>query len=205
MFIRKNLFTLLSVNVPDVRDKRKSWTENLAAYAKEKLVFLDESGVNTNMTRIYGRSLGGNRSVDKAPLNTPVNTTILSSIRINGETAYTTYSGGTTGDKFVEYLKNTLIPTLHDGDIIVMDNMRSHHVKKVSETINGSEKNLTLLYLPPYSPDFNPIEMMWSKIKSILRMIKTRSISMLPDAIKTAFSKITSSDCIGWFSAVGLR
>lgn len=205
MFIRKNLFTLLSVNVPDVRDKRKSWTENLVAYAKEKLVFLDESGVNTNMTRIYGRSLGGNRSVDKAPLNTPVNTTILSSIRINGETAYTTYSGGTTGDKFVEYLKNTLIPTLHDGDIIVMDNMRSHHVKEVSETINGSEKDLTLLYLPPYSPDFNPIEMMWSKIKSILRMVKTRSISMLPDAIKTAFSKITSSDCIGWFSAVGLR
>lgn len=86
-----------------------------------------------------------------------------------------------------------------------MDNMRSHHVKKVSETINDSEKDLTLLYLPPYSPDFNPIEMMWSKIKSILRMIKTRSISMLPDAIKTAFSKITSSDCIGWFSAVGLR
>lgn len=103
MFIRKNLFTLLSVNVPDVRDKRKSWTENLAAYTKENLVFLDESGVNTNMTRIYGRSPGGTRSVDKAPLNTPVSATILSSIRINGETSYTTYSGGTTGDKFVEY------------------------------------------------------------------------------------------------------
>jgi len=193
------------VNVPDVRDKRKSWAENLAAYPKENLVFLDESGVNTNMTRIYGRSLGGTRSVDKAPLNTPGSTTILSSIRRNGETSYTTYSGGTTGDKFVRYLKNTLIPTLHDGDIIVMDNMRSHHVKEVSETINGSEKDLTLLYLPPYSPDFNPIEMMWSKIKSILRRMKTRGISMLPDAIKTAFSKITSSDCIGWFSAVGLR
>lgn len=205
MFIRKNPFTLLSVNVPDVRDKRKSWAENLAAYPKENLVFLDESGVNTNMTRIYGRSLGGTRSVDKAPLNTPGSTTILSSIRRNGETSYTTYSGGTTGDKFVRYLKNTLIPTLHDGDIIVMDNMRSHHVKEVSETINDSGKDLTLLYLPPYSPDFNPIEMMWSKIKSILRRMKTRGISMLPDAIKTAFSKITSSDCIGWFSAVGLR
>ena len=205
MFIRKNLFTLLSVNVPDVRDKRKSWTENLPNYTKEKLVFLDESGVNTNMTRIYGRALGGTRSVDKVPLNTSTNTTILSSIRINGETSYTIYSGGTTGDKFVKYLKNTLIPTLHDGDIIVMDNMRSHHVKEVSKTINDSDKNLTLLYLPPYSPDFNPIEMMWSKIKSILRMIKIRDISMLSDAIKTAFSKITSSDCIGWFSAVGLR
>lgn len=205
MYIRKNLYTLLSVNVPDVKDKRKNWTESISDYDKERIVFLDESGVNTNMTRIYGRSLGGTRSVDKAPLNTPVNTTILSSIRINGETSYTTYSGGTTKDKFVEYLKNILIPSLHDGDIIVMDNMRSHHVKEVSETINNSEKYLTLLYLPPYSPDFNPIEMMWSKIKSVLRMIKIRNISMLPDAIKTAFSKISSSDCIGWFSAVGLR
>ena len=201
MFIRKNLYTLLSVNVPDVRDKRKNWTENISDYDKEKLVFLDESGVNTNMTRIYGRALGGARSVDKAPLNT----TILSSIRINGETSYTTYSGGTTKDKFVEYLKNILIPALHDGDIIVMDNMRSHHVKEVSEIINNSEKHLTLLYLPPYSPDFNPIEMMWSKIKSVLRMIKIRNFSMLQNAIKTAFSKITSSDCVGWFSAVGLR
>lgn len=205
MFIRKNLYTLLSVNVPDVRDKRKNWTENISDYDKEKLVFLDESGVNTNMTRIYGRALGGARSVDKAPLNTPLNTTILSSIRINGETSYTTYSGGTTKDKFVEYLKNILIPALYDGDIIVMDNMRSHHVKEVSEIINNSEKHLTLLYLPPYSPDFNPIEMMWSKIKSVLRMIKIRNFSMLQNAIKTAFSKITSSDCVGWFSAVGLR
>ena len=205
MFIRKNLYTLLSVNVPDVRDKRKNWTENISDYDKEKLVFLDESGVNTNMTRIYGRALGGARSVDKAPLNTPLNTTSLSSIRINGETSYTTYSGGTTKDKFVEYLKNILIPALHDGDIIVMDNMRSHHVKEVSEIINNSEKHLTLLYLPPYSPDFNPIEMMWSKIKSVLRMIKIRNFSMLQNAIKTAFSKITSSDCVGWFSAVGLR
>ena len=179
MFIRKNLYTLLSVNVPDVRDKRKNRTENISDYDKEKLVFLDESGVNTNMTRIYGRALGGARSVDKAPLNTPLNTTILSSIRINGETSYTTYSGGTTKDKFVEYLKNILIPALHYGDIIVMDNMRSHHVKEVSEIINNSEKHLTLLYLPPYSPDFNPIEMMWSKIKSVLRMIKIRNFSML--------------------------
>ena len=114
------------------------------------MVFVDESGVNINMTRIYGCSLGGTRCVDKTPLNTPINTTILSSIRINGESAYTTYSGGTTGDKFVEYLKNILIPTLNEGDIIVMDNIRSHHVKKVLEIINHSEKHLTLLYLPAY-------------------------------------------------------
>lgn len=103
---------LLSENVPDVREKRKNWTENSSNYDAKKMVFVDESGVNINMTRIYGRSLGGTRCVDKAPLNTPTNTTILSSIRINGESAYTTYRGGTTGDKFVEYLKNTLVPTL---------------------------------------------------------------------------------------------
>lgn len=177
------------MNAPDVSAKRKKWTENLSNYDIEKLVFLDESGVNTNMTRIYGRALGGTRSVDKAPLNTPTNTTILSSIRINGETSYTTYSGGTTKERFVEYLQNILIPTLHQGDVIVMDNLRSHHVKEVEKTINNSDKHLTLLYLPPYSPDFNPIEMMWSKIKSVLRMLKIRDISMLPDALKLLFPK----------------
>ena len=196
---------LLNENVPDVKEKRKNWTKNLLNYNAEKIVFVDESGVNINMTRIYGRSLSGTRCVDKTSLKTPTNTTILSSIRINGESAYTTYSGGTTGDKFVEYLRNTLVPTLHEGDIIVMDNIRSHHVKEVSEIINHSGKHLTLLYLPAYSPDLNPIEMMWSKIKSILRTKKVRDISMLADAIKTAFLKITASDCIGWFSAVGLR
>ena len=118
--------------------REKNWTENLLNYNAEKMVFIDESGVNINMTKIYGRSLCGTRCVDKTPLNTPINTTILSSIRINGESAYTTYSGGTTGNKFVEYLRNTLVPTLHEGDIIVMDNIRSHHVKEVSEIINHS-------------------------------------------------------------------
>ena len=127
---------LLKESVPDMREK--NWTENLLNYNAEKMVFIDESGVNINMTKIYGRSLCGTRCVDKTPLNTPINTTILSSIRINGESAYTTYSGGTTGNKFVEYLRNTLVPTLHEGDIIVMDNIRSHHVKEVSEIINHS-------------------------------------------------------------------
>ncbi len=193
-----------SVNAPDVAQKRNTWIEDLAKYDSDKLVFLDESGVNTNMTRIYGRSIGGTRSVDKAPLNTPTNTTILSSIRINGKTSYTTYSGGTTGERFVEYLKNTLIPTLHDRDIIIMDNMRSHHVKAVAEAINDSAKHLKLLYLPPYSPDFNPIEKMWSKIKAILRKLRIRNLSQIPRAVELAFSKISVSDCIGWFSSVGL-
>lgn len=89
-------------------------------------------------------------------------------IWLNVETAYTTYSGGITKEKFVDYLDNILIPTLKDSDVIIMDNMHSHHVKEVAETVSKTNKNLTILY-PPYSLDFNPIEMMWSKIKDILR------------------------------------
>lgn len=133
------------MNAPDVKKKRKAWVKTIIEYSPEKLVYLDESGVNTDMTRIYGRAMGGAGAVDNAPINTPANTTILSSIRLNGETAYTTYSGGTTSDKLIDYLKNVLIPTLSKGDVIIMDNMRSHHVKAVREAIEDAE--MTLLYL----------------------------------------------------------
>ena len=145
------------------------------------------------MTRRYGRSKGKTRVVDNTPLNTPTLTTILSSVRIDGRTTYTYYQGGTTGDKFVDHLRNNLIPDLNPDDIVIMDNSRSHKVKKVKEAFE--EKGITFLYLPPYSPDLNPIEQMWSRIKAILRKIKPRTVS----AISTAFSQITESDCIGWF------
>ncbi len=100
------------------------------------------------------------------PLNTPPAQTILASVRLDGQTAYTMYAVGTIGARFLDYLKNVLIPTLHRGDIVVMDNMRSHHVKGVVKTLR--EERMIPLYLPPYSPDLNPIEMMRSKIKTVL-------------------------------------
>lgn len=190
------------MSVFDVKAAREEWNKTLKQCDPEKLVFLDESGINTDMSRRYGRAIGGERSVDKAPLNTPANTTILSSVRLNGETAYTTYSGGTTREKFLDYLENVLIPTLHEGDIVVMDNMRTHHVKEVRTLLQKA--GMKLLYLPPYSPDFNPIEMMWSKIKAILRKLKIRSLSLLPQGIAEAFSLVQPSDCFGWFSAAGV-
>lgn len=165
----------------------------------DKLVFLDESGVNTDMSRRYGRAIGGE---DKAPLNTPANTTILPSVKLNGETAYTIYSGGTTREKFLDYFRNTLIPTLHEGDIVVMDNMRTHHVKEVRVLLQKA--GMKLQYLPAYSPDLNPIENMWSKIKAILRMLKIRLLPLLLQGIAEAFSLIRPSDCAGWFSAAGI-
>ncbi len=165
----------------------------------DHLVFLDESGVNTNMTRLYGRAPSSERAVDHTPLNTPQTTTILSSIRFNGEKAFTTYQGGTTGKRFVTYLKEILLPTLRPGDIVVMDNMRSHHVQAVRELLEAS--GIVLLYLPPYSPDLNPIEKMWSKVKAILRGWKVRSLDTLPDSIQLALNMVSPSDCQHWFAA----
>ena len=187
------------MSVFDVEEKRKLWKENITAELAEHLVFLDESGVNTDMTRRYGRAQASERCVGHAPLNTPQTTTVLSSIRFNGEKAFTTYQGGTTGERFVAYLKDTLLPTLHPGDIVVMDNMRSHHVKAVGDLL--AAKGMVPLYLPPYSPDLNPIEKMWSKVKAILRSWEIRTLDALPDAIRRALDLVSVQDCQHWFAA----
>lgn len=121
-------------SVPDVKVKRETWIKHMQGSAINNLVFLDESGVNTDMTRHYARSKSNERAVDSAPVNTPRNTTILSSIRLNGKAAHTVYQGRTTAERFAEYLKNILLPTLSKDDIIVMDNMRSHHAKAVKKS-----------------------------------------------------------------------
>ncbi len=182
----------------DVQQKRREWKETVTPDMAEHLVFLDESGVNTDLTRLYGRAPSSQRVADHAPLNTPQITTVLSSVRLNGEKAFTTYQGGTTGERFVNYLKETLLPTLRPGDIVVMDNMRSHHVKAVREVLETA--GMKVLYLPPYSPDFNPIEKMWSKFKSILRTWKPRTLNALSLAIPKALSFISPSDCSHWFA-----
>lgn len=166
-----------------------------------KLVFLDESGVNTNMSRLYARAEGGTRANDAVPLNTGVSTTILSSVRISGETIHTTFSGAVNGERFKEYLRDFLAGSLHTGDIVIMDNLRSHKVAGVAELIEAT--GAMILYLPPYSPDLNPIEQMWSKVKAYLRMIKARTVDSLLDAIPYAFSTVAVSDIVGWYNASG--
>ena len=194
---RKNLFMPQSRSVPDAREKRRNWKKHMSEKDINHLVFLDESGVNINMTRHYARAWKNRRAVDKTPLNTPCNTTVLSSIRLNGDCAYTVYQGGTTAERFAEYLKTKLLPTLSEANIIVMDNMRSHHAKAVKQLLDSSK--VTYLYLPPYSPDLNPIEKMWSKLKAFLRKEKIRMASELPSAISKGFLTIRPTDCIGWF------
>ena len=147
------------------------------------------------MTRRYARAKKNQRAADSTPLNTPATTTILSSIRLDGSCIYTTYQGGTTAERFESYLKSDLFPTLSPDDIVVMDNMRSHHAKVVKNLLD--EKHIQYLYLPPYSPDYNPIENMWSKIKANMRKQKVRAVVPLPGAIEKTFSAIHISGCIG--------
>lgn len=154
------------------------------------------------MTRLYGRALSNERAVDHTPLNTPTTTTILSSIRLSGETVYTTYSGGTTAERFRDYLENLLLLTLDEHAVVIMDNMRSHHAGIVKQLLD--EKGINYVYLPPYSPDLNPIEKLWSKLKAILRKLKARTLEELSAAVKAAFHDICQRDCVGWFRSCGI-
>lgn len=168
---------------------------------KRKIIFLDESGINTNMTRYYGRAKGKKRVYDDVPAKKTKRTTLLSSVRLDGTLAYTFFQGALTGKIFLDYIQNILVPTLNKGDIVIMDNLSCHKVKGVAEAIESA--GASVLYLPPYSPDLNPIEMMWSKIKSLLRKWKARSSEVLNQFIEKSFSAVTTENIDHWFSACG--
>lgn len=203
-FLKKKQVHASEQKREDVAQARKEWKEKQENHVElpvDKLVFLDESGVNIDMVRRYGRTKNKNRVNDYAPVNTPKKTTLVSSVRLDGTQAYEFFQGSLNGKNFLSYVKNTLIPTLKKGDIVVMDNLSCHKVKGVKEAIE--EAGASVLYLPPYSPDFNPIEMMWSKMKTLLRNWKTDTPELLHSVIPDAFSSVSVSDISGWFTASG--
>ena len=166
-------------------------------------MFIDESGVLSNMTRLYGRTIGGNRIVDYVPGGHWKTTTIISSIRLNGSSEAMTVDGPLDSDVFKVYLSEVLCPNLKPGDIVIADNLSSHKVSGVEALVRG--KGAEIWYLPPYSPDLNPIEKMWSKIKAILRKLKARTREELDQAISEAFNAVSIADAQGWFSSCGYQ
>lgn len=167
----------------------------------EKLVFIDESGAKTNMTRLYGRAKNGTRAVDTTPGGHWSTTTMISSVRLDGSTVPMVVNGATNKDVFTVYVEKFLLPILSKGDIVILDNLSAHKGKEIEELIGsvGAE----LWYLPPYSPDLNPIENMWSKIKAILRKLKARTEQELILAIAKALEQVTPQDVNGWFKSCG--
>ena len=168
---------------------------------RRQLVFIDESGAKTNMTRLYGRSFDGQRVVDAAPQGHWSTTTMISALRVNGRTADMVIEGATDGAAFLTYAQRFLAPLLHPGDIVVMDNLAPHKMTAVTKAIEAT--GAQVWFLPPYSPDFNPIEKMWSKIKAYLRKAKARTQEALWRAIGEALKTVTASDALGWFESCG--
>ena len=186
---------------PDVIRQREEWGEFIRDADAGNLVFLDESGVNIGLTRNYGRSRGKERVKDTVPFNRPVRTTIVSSIRLTGEYVPKIIDGAMNAARFKEYVEKILCPTLKPGNVVIMDNLSVHKVKGIKEMIESV--GASVKYLPPYSPDFNPIELMWSKMKSYLRSWKIRIKEKLPEAGINALSFVTEDDCHGWFCHCG--
>ena len=185
----------------DVATRREEWAARQPLLKPSKLVFLDESGINIDFTRLYGRGKGGDRVWDNVPLNTPKKITLLSSVRLDGEMVCNYFSGVLTGEIFLNYVEQSLVPHLKKGDIVIMDNLRAHKVDGVQQAIEQAGAHV--LYLPPYSPDFNPIEMLWSKLKSVLRALKIRNINTLWEAIPFIFDAVSLADIASWFQKAG--
>jgi transposase len=181
----------------DIRNKREQWRSLQAVTDSTKLVFPDESGVNTGMTRLYGRGLNGDRVEDYVTDVRFERTSILSSVRLSGDLVPCVFEGALNGELFKEYISKCLAPMFHEGDIVIMGNLTFHKVKGVSEAILAVGADI--IYLPPYSPDLNPVEMMWSKIKTHLRKVKARTKQALNAAIVEAFNLVSPTDIAGWF------
>ena len=147
-------------------EQRAQWHEQLAAVAPTQLVFVDESGANTKMARLYGRSLVGQRLVDHLPQGHYQTSTLIAAVRLGGACAPWLFEGAMDGEMFLAWVRQGLVPRLQPGDWVILDNLATHKVVGVREAIEGAGARLR--YLPPYSPDFNPIENLWSKVKNIL-------------------------------------
>jgi transposase len=179
------------------RERRKEFLEAIRSIPPETLIYLDESGVTTSMTRLYGRCLGGKRIQEATPGGHGKILTILSAISLRGLIATMTIEEPTDRDIFLAYLEQVLCPALRPGDVVVMDNLSSHKVQGVREQIE--QVGATVLYLPPYSPDLNPIEKAWAKLKQLLRSAKARTREALEQAIADLLPAITAQDAQAWF------
>lgn len=165
------------------------------------LVFVDETAATTKLIRLYGRALRGERVRDAAPHGHWCVRTVIGALFGDGRTACMTVDAPTDGEIFYQYVVHVLVPELRPGDIVVLDNLRSHKQQRVMASIEKAGGRVE--FLPPYSPDLNPIEKMWSKFKSILRKLAARTSEALDEAIRVALESVTPEDAAGWLASCG--
>lgn len=164
-------------------------------------MFIDETGTNTKMARRRGRSPKGERCRAPVPHGHWKTTTLVAGLRLNGMTAPMTIDGAMDGEAFTLYAERFLAPTLSPGDVVIMDNLPAHKVMGAREAIEAV--GARILFLPPYSPDFNPIENAFSKLKALLEGAAARTLETLQDAIASALDAIIPEECRSFFTAAG--
>jgi transposase len=180
---------------------RRLWKAQQKLLDPDRLVFIDETGTSTNMGRLRGRCPRGERLIGKVPHGHWKITTFVAALRRTAVTAPFVIDEPMNGEIFAVYLDRCLVPTLHPGDIVVMDNLSVHksdHVRRVIEAAGAS-----LMYLPPYSPDLNPIEMAFAKLKANLRKAAERSMPALWDTIASLLDLFTPNECANYFAHAG--
>jgi transposase len=166
-----------------------------------RLMFVDECSTNIALTRLYARAPKGERAYGEAPRNWGKNVTLIASMSTEGMGAAMSVEGATDGAAFEAYVEHFLVPTLQAGHIVVMDNLQVHKMKRVRDLVEGA--GAEVLFLPPYSPDFSPIEEAFSKVKSILRRIGARTREALLEATSEALEAVCRTDAVGWFGHCG--
>ena len=186
---------------PDVVAKRDDFVGQAAKIEPGRAHFIDEAGTHVAMTRDFGRAPRGERVVDHVPRNRGAVTTMIGSLCLDGIETLRTFVGGTTGDRFVAFVAEDLVPRLRTGDVVVWDGLAAHRDRRVAALVAAA--GATIVVLPPYSPDMNPIEQAWSKLKTRLRAVGARSKEALEAALGPALATITAQDARGWFRLAG--
>lgn len=186
---------------PDILKRRRDWFESQLDLDPERLVFIDETWATTNMARHYGRALRGQRLRAAVPHGHWKTTTFVAGLTLRGIVAPFVLDGPINRDAFETYVAKVLVPALTAGDIVVMDNLTSHKGAKTHQMIEAA--GAKLLYLPPYSPDFNPIEYAFAKLKALLRTAAERTVMGLWEAIGRLLDAFSPIECARYFAAAG--
>jgi len=185
------------------RKQRQEFLQAIGQIAPKDLIFLDESGVTTQMTRLWGRAPRGERVAEGTPGGHWQTLTMLGAMSCAGLVATMTIPSPTDGEVFLAYVEQVLCPVLKPGQAVVMDNLSAHKVPGICEPIQA--RGAQLLYLPPYSPDLNPIEKAWSKFKKFLRDAKARTKEALDQPVTDALKTITADNAAAWFRHCGYQ
>ena len=176
-----------------MRRARKKWRASQPGWPAARLVFIDETGLNTKMTRAYGRALRSDRCICKVPYGHWHTNTFIAALRIDGLCAPWLLDGPMNGQAFAVYIKDVLAPELRKGDRVICDNLSCHHAPGVREAL--AQVGARLMFLPPYSPDLNPIEMVFSKLKALLRKRVAREFDLLVNAIAEILPSFSPVEC----------